>query len=45
VTRNQKKYKSVHNYSLEQYGMTREQVYEEIGFIFEKYGFDIKEAV
>ena len=39
VTRNQKKYKSVHNYSLEQYGMTEDHVYEEIGFIFEKYGF------
>ncbi|MCP4122019.1 MAG: sulfotransferase [Bacteroidetes bacterium] len=45
VTENQNKYKSVHNYSLEQYGMTREQVHDEIGFIFEKYGFDVKEAV
>lgn len=39
VKHKQKKYKSSHSYSLEQFGMTEEQVLNEIGFVFEKYGF------
>jgi hypothetical protein len=44
VTEDQKEYKSMHSYSLEQFGMTEEQVYDEIGFIFEKYGFGTEVA-
>jgi hypothetical protein len=44
VTENQKEYKSAHSYSLEQFGMTENLVYDEIGFIFEKYGFETEVA-
>ena len=39
VSQKQKKYKSTHSYSLEDYGMTEQQVYDELEPIFEKYGF------
>lgn len=39
VTEDQKEYKSMHSYSLEQFGMSEHQVLDEIGFVFDKYGF------
>ena len=33
-------YKSMHNYSLEQFGLTRQQVYNALKDIFEAYGFE-----
>ena len=33
-------YKSKHKYSLEEYGLTRENVYEELKDIFKEYGFE-----
>lgn len=44
VTEDQKEYKSMHSYSLEQFGITEDKVYEEIGFVFDKYGFPRKVA-
>jgi hypothetical protein len=35
----QRKYKSEHTYSLEQFGLTREYVYSELSELFEYYGF------
>jgi omega-hydroxy-beta-dihydromenaquinone-9 sulfotransferase len=35
----QRKYKSEHTYSLEQFGLTREYVYSELAELFEYYGF------
>jgi len=35
-----KKYKSGHSYSLEQYGMTREEVLAQLEPVFDKYGFE-----
>jgi hypothetical protein len=34
------KYKSKHSYSLEEYGLSKERVYEELKDIFEEYGFE-----
>ena len=36
----QRGYSSVHEYSLTQFGLSREQVYEAMPEIFERYGFD-----
>ncbi len=38
--RKARKYKSKHSYSLEEYGLTKEMVYEELKDVFEEYGFD-----
>lgn len=38
-TERAKGYKSRHQYSLEEYGLTREQVYAELKGVFEEYGF------
>jgi hypothetical protein len=35
-----KKFKSSHKYSLEDFGLTQEEVYAELGDLFEKYGFE-----
>lgn len=35
-----RRYKSEHEYSLEEFGITRDEVYEAIPHIFEAYGFD-----
>ncbi|HWB62454.1 MAG TPA: sulfotransferase, partial [Chitinophagales bacterium] len=35
-----KKYKSAHEYSLEQYGFTKQQVYAELGDIMDEWGFE-----
>jgi hypothetical protein len=40
VSNTQKEYKSKHDYDLADYGMTEEQVYEELKPIFTKYGFE-----
>lgn len=39
ITQKQKSYKSGHAYSLEQFGMTKEEVMKELDFVYEKYGF------
>lgn len=39
-TNKARRYKSVHDYSLEEFGITRDEVYEAIPYIFEAYGFD-----
>jgi LPS sulfotransferase NodH len=36
----QREYHSKHHYSLEQYGLTRERIYEPLADIFEHYGFE-----
>lgn len=41
ITKKQKSYASGHDYSLEQFGMTSEQVYKELDFIFEEYDFGV----
>ncbi|MCB0503043.1 MAG: sulfotransferase [Bacteroidetes bacterium] len=41
ITKKQKSYTSGHDYSLEQFGMTSEQVYKELDFIFEEYDFGV----
>jgi len=35
-----KKFKSAHKYSLEDFGLTKDEVYEELSDLFEKYGFE-----
>lgn len=35
-----KKFKSTHKYSLEDFGLTKDEVYEELSDLFEKYGFE-----
>ncbi|RLB53533.1 MAG: hypothetical protein DRJ42_11725 [Deltaproteobacteria bacterium] len=35
-----KQFKSTHKYSLEDFGLTKDEVYEELGDLFEKYGFE-----
>lgn len=40
-----KTYKSQHMYTLEQYGFTRQQVYEDAKHIFERFGFDKGDVV
>lgn len=40
-TRNAKKYKSKHSYSLEQYGLTREGVAAKFKPVFDRFGFDV----
>ncbi len=35
-----KKFKSTHKYSLEDFGLTEDEVYEELSDLFEKYGFE-----
>lgn len=40
ATQKARSYKSTHHYSLEQYGMSKAEVLEKVGFIYEKYGFD-----
>jgi hypothetical protein len=35
-----KKFKSTHMYSLAEYGLTEDDIYEELGDLFEKYGFE-----
>ena len=39
-TRKQQRYKSHHKYSLEEYGFTREEVYENLKEVFEAFGFE-----
>jgi len=34
-------YKSKHHYSLEQYGLNKQEIYKELPFVFEEYGFRI----
>ena len=41
ITKKQKSYSSAHDYSLEQFGMTEDQVYKELDFIFDKYNFAV----
>ncbi len=43
ITKKQKSYKSSHDYSLEQFGMTEEHVYKELDFIFQKYKFNVRQ--
>ncbi len=39
-TKEARKYKSSHTYSLEQYGFDKEHIYNELKFIFDEFGFD-----
>lgn len=39
-TRRAKRYNSVHSYSLEEYGLSQEEIYNRIPQIFEAYGFE-----
>jgi len=43
-TEKARQYKSKHSYSLEEYGLTKEMVYEELKDVFEEYGFDRYQA-
>lgn len=40
ATNTARTYKSEHSYSLEQFGMTKAQVQEKVGWVFDKYGFE-----
>ncbi len=40
----QRRYKSYHQYSLEQFGLTREYVYRELAELFDYYGFERRTA-
>ena len=40
ATSKQRKYKSAHTYSLEQFGLTEDEVYEELSDLFAAYGYD-----
>jgi omega-hydroxy-beta-dihydromenaquinone-9 sulfotransferase len=40
ASRKARKYESGHSYSLEQYGMTRQQVLAQLESVFDKYGFE-----
>ena len=40
VTRRQKRYKSSHEYSLEEYGLSKEEVYENLRDVFSRFGFE-----
>jgi hypothetical protein len=40
ATQKARSYKSTHNYTLEQYGMTKADVIEKVGFVYDIYGFD-----
>lgn len=40
ATKTARTYKSEHSYSLEQFGMTKAQVQEKVGWVFDKYGFE-----
>jgi len=39
-TNQARKYKSSHNYTLEQYGFEKEHIYNELKFIFDEFGFE-----
>jgi hypothetical protein len=38
-TERARQYKSKHTYTLEEYGLTKQMVYEELKEVFEEYGF------
>lgn len=40
ATQKQRRYKSGHDYSLEQFGLTKDQVYEELADVFEAFDFE-----
>lgn len=40
ATSRQRRYKSKHSYSLEQFGLTKDDVYEELKDVFEAFGFE-----
>jgi len=40
VRRRQRDYKSEHGYSLEQFGLTKERVYQELPELFERFGYE-----
>jgi hypothetical protein len=39
-TEKARQYKSKHTYTLEEYGLTKQMVYEELQEVFEEYGFE-----